>query len=92
MIQKDKDSDKPLDVSAFYLDPESETGNREYKYKLTGLTKEELISAMEKLINDTVLTKSLGTKAREFAIKNHTEEKYVKYFTDLIQKAVLTNK
>ena len=59
---------------------------------LIGLTKEELISALEKLINDSVLTKNLGTNAREFAIKNHTEEKYVKYFMGLIQKAVLTNK
>jgi len=35
-------NNKPLDVSAFYLDPEDDNGNHEYKYKLVGLSKEEL--------------------------------------------------
>lgn len=30
------------DLTAFYLDPEDDTGNHEYKYKLTGLSKDEL--------------------------------------------------
>ena len=37
--QESKDS---VDVSSFYLEPENDNGKYEYKYKLTGLTKEEL--------------------------------------------------
>jgi GTPase len=31
-----------VDVSSFYLEPENDEGNHEYKYKLTGLTSDEI--------------------------------------------------
>lgn len=37
-----KSGEKKMDLSAFYLEPEDDTGNHEYKYRLTGLTKEDL--------------------------------------------------
>jgi glycosyltransferase involved in cell wall biosynthesis len=51
----------------------------------------ELASAIEKLINDKQLVKTLGTNARAFALENHTAEKYIDYFTRLVQKAYSKN-
>jgi GTPase len=39
---KTSDEQSSLDLSAFYLEPEDDDGNHEYKYKLTGLTSDEL--------------------------------------------------
>ena len=56
---------------------------------LIELTKTDLVAAFEKLINDTAGTKILGINAREFAINNHTENKYIEYFTTLVKKAAV---
>jgi len=58
---------------------------------LIELNKTGLVSALEKLINDAAGTKILGINAREFAINNHTEKKYIEYFTGLVKKAGLGN-
>src|SRR5438132_8733708 len=42
VIKMDEKENKPVDVSSFYLEPEVETGNHEYKYKLVGLSAEEV--------------------------------------------------
>jgi glycosyltransferase involved in cell wall biosynthesis len=58
---------------------------------LIELTKENLVAALEKLINDKALTAGLGNYAREYAMSNHTEEKYIEYFLDLSEKAYKKN-
>jgi glycosyltransferase involved in cell wall biosynthesis len=47
----------------------------------------ELVNAIEKLINNKELTLRLGMNAREYAMKDHTAERYIGYFTELIKKA-----
>ncbi len=42
-------SAESVDVSAFYLDPEEDLGNNEYKYQLIGLTRDELESKITQL-------------------------------------------
>lgn len=54
---------------------------------LIDLKKESLISALDKLINDKEFALKLGKSAREYAINNHTEEKYIEYFLELVNKS-----
>lgn len=49
----------------------------------------DLVNALEKLINDNAYTKKLGKHARIYAMENHTSEKYLQYFTDLVNKTYL---
>lgn len=58
---------------------------------LISLDVNELVSAIEKLLNDKNLTKELGIAGREYAITNHTAEKYIDYFTGIINKAYKKN-
>lgn len=58
---------------------------------LISLSVHDLINALEKLINDRGLTLKLGTNARQYVTANHTSEKYVEYFTSLVQKAYNRN-
>jgi glycosyltransferase involved in cell wall biosynthesis len=58
---------------------------------LLNLSVSELVSAIEKSINDKELTHKLGANARDYAISNHTAEKYVNYFTGLVNKAYKKN-
>lgn len=58
---------------------------------LIGLSTGELINALEKLINNKELTLKLGANAREYVMANHTAEKYINYFTGLVQKAYSKN-
>ena len=48
-ISDQSDTEKLIDVSSFYLDPEIETGNHEYKYQLVGLSDEEIESRVTQL-------------------------------------------
>lgn len=58
---------------------------------LINLDVNELVSAIEKLINDTSLAKKLGENGRQYAVTNHTSEKYIEYFTGIISKAYKKN-
>lgn len=54
---------------------------------LIDLTVDSLILAMERLINDTALTKKMGEYAAEFVRKTHSIEKAVTYYLQLFEKA-----
>ncbi len=58
---------------------------------LINLSLDELVAAIEKLINDKQLTNKLGVYAREYAMSNHTTEKYINYFMDLLNKVYKKN-
>ena len=58
---------------------------------LIKLSTEELVKAMEYLINNKELTNKLGNNARNFAIKNHTIDKYTNYFLQLVESAYKKN-
>jgi glycosyltransferase involved in cell wall biosynthesis len=48
--------------------------------------KDELVNAMEFLINNEELARDMGNSAREYIIGSHTIEKYSQYFIELIEK------
>ncbi len=58
---------------------------------LINLSVNELAAAIENLINNKELASKLGANGRDYAMKNHTIEKYTKYFTELINKAYKKN-
>lgn len=58
---------------------------------MINLETNELVSAIEKLYKDKALTEKLGICGREYVITNHTAEKYIEYFTGLINKAYKKN-
>jgi glycosyltransferase involved in cell wall biosynthesis len=58
---------------------------------LINISLDELVDAIEKLINNKELTHRLGINAREYAMKNHTAERYIEYFTELIKNAYNKN-
>jgi glycosyltransferase involved in cell wall biosynthesis len=50
-----------------------------------------LVNAIENMISDKANTRTLGTNAREYALKNHTAEKYLEYFSGIVKKAYSMN-
>ena len=58
---------------------------------LIKLSTEELVRAIEHLINNRELAYKLGNNARNFVINNHTIDKYTGYFLELIQSAYKKN-
>lgn len=50
-----------------------------------------LVRAIENLITDNEKTRVLGINAREYALKNHTAEKYIEYFSGIVKKAYSMN-
>lgn len=58
---------------------------------LIELSVKQLVQAIEKLVNDKKLTGFLGANSREYAMNNHTAEKYITYFTELVNKAFNKN-
>jgi glycosyltransferase involved in cell wall biosynthesis len=54
---------------------------------LTEMNKDDIVSALEKLIKEPELTRSLGQNGKEFVLKNHTIEKFTDYFLGLIEEA-----
>ncbi len=51
---------------------------------LVELELKELVDALLKLIGDKEQTLIKGTSARKFVLKNHTIERYIEYFTDIL--------
>jgi len=51
------------------------------------LNLDELVTAIEKLIDNPALTHNLGINGRELAINNHTIDKYSEYFLGLVMEA-----
>lgn len=51
------------------------------------LNTDELVSAIEKLIDNPTLTHEFGINGRELAINNHTIDKYSEYFLGLVMEA-----
>jgi glycosyltransferase involved in cell wall biosynthesis len=58
---------------------------------LINFSLEELAEALESLIKNKKLAQRLGENAKEFAVKNHTVEKYTAYLTGLITRAYSKN-
>lgn len=54
---------------------------------LIDIDKDQLVSALEKLILNPVLARTMGVSGREFALKNHTIERFSEYFLELVRKA-----
>lgn len=54
---------------------------------LIDLNTNELVKALEELINNNTRLHQMGNNARELVLANHTAEKYCGYFISLLQKA-----
>lgn len=54
---------------------------------LINLSKEELVSAIEKLYRDRELRSKMGSEARRYVLQSHTIEEYSKYMIELINDA-----
>jgi len=48
--------------------------------------KDELVNALELLINNKELARNMGNFARRFIIGTHTIERYSQYFIELLDK------
>jgi glycosyltransferase involved in cell wall biosynthesis len=53
---------------------------------LINLNLNELVLALEYLINNPEQTKKLGKYGRIYVLKYHTSQKYINYFTDMLCK------
>lgn len=51
------------------------------------LNTNSLVNAIENMLKDKPKTQALGLSAREYAMGNHTSEKYIEYFQGLVNKA-----
>lgn len=58
---------------------------------MINLSAGELVKAVDSLIRDKEKTRKLGISAREYALSNHTIEKYSEYFLEIVNKAYSKN-